>query len=163
LILCSVVYRDVTRQAKGLYRLKHVGGLGIGLAYLSRYNSGWFCHRLHPTKAVHWYLLHVWMTPAMRHLRLLYFLLTLWRMILWSPHPPEWLLLMIFLLRLLFIITTPVFRTISGTPKFVPTVLLHILQSPCKLNQCLMQLAPSDARRIPSSHSEQDMASRSTT
>jgi hypothetical protein len=39
-----VVYRDVTRQAKGLYRLKHVGALGSGLAYLSRYNSGWFCH-----------------------------------------------------------------------------------------------------------------------
>jgi hypothetical protein len=46
LILCSVVYRDVTRQAKGLYRLKHVGALGSGLAYLSRYNSGWFCHTL---------------------------------------------------------------------------------------------------------------------
>ncbi|PAN46236.2 hypothetical protein PAHAL_9G179000 [Panicum hallii] len=44
LILCSVVYRDVTRQAKGLYRLKHVGALRNGLAYLSRYNSGWFCH-----------------------------------------------------------------------------------------------------------------------
>jgi hypothetical protein len=40
-----VVYRDVTRQAKGLYRLKHTGALGSGLAYLSRYNSGWFCHR----------------------------------------------------------------------------------------------------------------------
>jgi hypothetical protein len=39
-----VVYRDVTRQAKGLYRLKHVGALGSGLAYLSGYNSGWFCH-----------------------------------------------------------------------------------------------------------------------
>jgi hypothetical protein len=39
-----VVYRDVTRQAKGLYRLKHVGALGSGLAYLSRYSSGWFCH-----------------------------------------------------------------------------------------------------------------------
>jgi hypothetical protein len=44
LILYSVVYRDVTRQAKGLYRLKHVGALRSGLAYLSRYNSGWFCH-----------------------------------------------------------------------------------------------------------------------
>jgi hypothetical protein len=44
LILCSVVYRDVTRLAKGLYRLKHVGALRNGLAYLSRYNSGWFCH-----------------------------------------------------------------------------------------------------------------------
>jgi hypothetical protein len=41
----SVVYRDATRQAKGLYRLKHVGALGSGLAYLSRYNSGWFCHK----------------------------------------------------------------------------------------------------------------------
>jgi hypothetical protein len=40
----SVVYRDITRQAKGLYRLKHVGALRIRLAYLSRYNSGWFCH-----------------------------------------------------------------------------------------------------------------------
>jgi hypothetical protein len=39
-----VVYRDVTRQAKGLYRLKDVGALGSGLAYLSRYNSGWCCH-----------------------------------------------------------------------------------------------------------------------
>jgi hypothetical protein len=44
LILYSVVYRDVTRQAKGLYRLKHVGALRNGLMYLSRYNSGWFCH-----------------------------------------------------------------------------------------------------------------------
>jgi hypothetical protein len=42
----SVVYRDVTRQAKGLYRLKHVGALASGLAYLSRYNSGWFCHNV---------------------------------------------------------------------------------------------------------------------
>jgi hypothetical protein len=32
LILHSVVYRDVTRQAKGLYRLKHVGALKSGLA-----------------------------------------------------------------------------------------------------------------------------------
>jgi hypothetical protein len=24
--------------------LKHVGALWSGLAYLSRYNSGWFCH-----------------------------------------------------------------------------------------------------------------------
>jgi hypothetical protein len=40
----SVVYRDVTRQAKGLYHLKYVGALGNGLAYLSRCNSGWFCH-----------------------------------------------------------------------------------------------------------------------
>jgi hypothetical protein len=40
----SVVYRDVTRQAKGLYRLKYVRALWNGLAYLNRYNSGWFCH-----------------------------------------------------------------------------------------------------------------------
>jgi hypothetical protein len=44
LILHSVVYRDITRQAKGLYRLKHVGALKSGLAYLSQCNSGWFCH-----------------------------------------------------------------------------------------------------------------------
>jgi hypothetical protein len=41
-----VVYRDDTRQAKGLYRLKHVRALESGLAYLSRYNSGWFCHMI---------------------------------------------------------------------------------------------------------------------
>jgi hypothetical protein len=46
LILLSVVYRDVTRQAKGLYRLKHDEALKRGLVYLSRYNSSWFCHRL---------------------------------------------------------------------------------------------------------------------
>jgi hypothetical protein len=40
----SVVYRDVTRQAKELYRLKYLGALRSGLAYLSRCNSGWFCH-----------------------------------------------------------------------------------------------------------------------
>jgi hypothetical protein len=40
----SVVYRDTTRQTKGLYRLKYVGALWNGLACLSRYNSGWFCH-----------------------------------------------------------------------------------------------------------------------
>jgi hypothetical protein len=39
-----VVYRDATRQAKGLYCLKYVGALWSGPAYLSRYNSGWFCH-----------------------------------------------------------------------------------------------------------------------
>jgi hypothetical protein len=44
LILLSVVYRDVTRQAKVLYRLKHEVALKRGLAYLSRCNSGWFCH-----------------------------------------------------------------------------------------------------------------------
>jgi hypothetical protein len=32
----SVVYQDATRQAKGLHRLKHVGVLKRGLAYLSR-------------------------------------------------------------------------------------------------------------------------------
>jgi hypothetical protein len=48
LILHSVVYRDVTRQAKGLYHLKHVGALKSGLAYLSRCNSGWFCHNGDP-------------------------------------------------------------------------------------------------------------------
>jgi hypothetical protein len=44
LILHSVVYRDVTRQAKGLHHLKYVGALERGLAYLSRCNSGWFCY-----------------------------------------------------------------------------------------------------------------------
>jgi hypothetical protein len=39
-----VVYRDATRQTKGLYRLKYVGALWSGLASLSRYNSGWFYH-----------------------------------------------------------------------------------------------------------------------
>jgi hypothetical protein len=43
----SVVYRDATRQAKGLYCLKYVGALWSGLAYLSRYNLGWFYHSLH--------------------------------------------------------------------------------------------------------------------
>jgi hypothetical protein len=47
LILHSVVYRDVTRQAKGLYRLKYVGALKSGLAYLSGYSSGCFCHTGH--------------------------------------------------------------------------------------------------------------------
>jgi hypothetical protein len=44
LILHSVVYRDITRQTKGLYRLEHVGSRRSGLAYLSRCNLGWFCH-----------------------------------------------------------------------------------------------------------------------
>jgi hypothetical protein len=48
LILHSVVYRDVTRQAKVLYRLKHEVALKRGLAYLSRYNSSWFCHTFAP-------------------------------------------------------------------------------------------------------------------
>jgi hypothetical protein len=38
--LVSVVYRDATRQVKGLYYLKHVGALWSGLMYLSGYNSG---------------------------------------------------------------------------------------------------------------------------
>jgi hypothetical protein len=33
LILHSVVYQDVTRQAKGLYRLKYAGALKSGLAH----------------------------------------------------------------------------------------------------------------------------------
>jgi hypothetical protein len=53
LILCSVVYRDVTRQAKELYHLKHVGALGSGLAYLSRYNSDWFRHTTSFHELVH--------------------------------------------------------------------------------------------------------------
>jgi hypothetical protein len=44
LILHSVVYRNVTRQAKGLHCLKYVGALERGLAYLSRCNLGWFRH-----------------------------------------------------------------------------------------------------------------------
>jgi hypothetical protein len=48
--MCSVVYRDITQQAKGLYRLKHVGALRNGLMYLSRYNSGWFYHTADPTR-----------------------------------------------------------------------------------------------------------------
>jgi hypothetical protein len=46
LILHSVVYQDVTRQAKGLYHLKYGGALKSGLAHLSRCNLGWFCHTL---------------------------------------------------------------------------------------------------------------------
>jgi hypothetical protein len=49
LILHSVVYQDVTRQAKGLHRLKYVGALESGLAYLSQCNSGWFCHTIQPS------------------------------------------------------------------------------------------------------------------
>jgi hypothetical protein len=44
LILHSVVYQDVTRQAKGLPCLKYDGALKKGLAHLSQCNSGWFCH-----------------------------------------------------------------------------------------------------------------------
>jgi hypothetical protein len=44
LILLLVVYQDVTRQTKELYRLKHDGALKRGLAYLSQCNSSWFCH-----------------------------------------------------------------------------------------------------------------------
>jgi hypothetical protein len=59
LILLSVVYRDVTRQANGLYRLKHGGALKRGLAYLSRCNSGWFCHNI--ILGIHLYCLsYVW-------------------------------------------------------------------------------------------------------
>jgi hypothetical protein len=47
LILLSVVYRDVTRQAKGLYRLKHAEACKWGLTYFSRCNSSWFCHIRH--------------------------------------------------------------------------------------------------------------------
>jgi hypothetical protein len=46
----SVVYWDATRQTKGLYRLKYVGALWSGLAYLSRYNSGWFWHSTGATR-----------------------------------------------------------------------------------------------------------------
>jgi hypothetical protein len=48
-----VVYQDVTRQAKGLYRLKYVGALWSGLAYLNRYNSGWFYHRCEDSLSSH--------------------------------------------------------------------------------------------------------------
>jgi hypothetical protein len=45
---CEVTLFDpvsvVSRQAKGLHRLKYVGALESGLAYLSRCNSGWYCH-----------------------------------------------------------------------------------------------------------------------
>jgi hypothetical protein len=41
----TVVYRDATRQAKGLHRSKYIGALERGLAYLNRCNSGWFCHK----------------------------------------------------------------------------------------------------------------------
>jgi hypothetical protein len=44
LILHSVVYQDVTQQAKRLYHLKYDGALKSGLTYLSQCNSGWFCH-----------------------------------------------------------------------------------------------------------------------
>jgi hypothetical protein len=54
-ILLSVVYQDVTRQAKGLHRLKHVGALERGLAYLSRCNSGWFCHNQDLKERHCWY------------------------------------------------------------------------------------------------------------
>jgi hypothetical protein len=40
----TVVYWDATRQAKGLYRLKYVRAFWNGLTYLSRCNSGLFCH-----------------------------------------------------------------------------------------------------------------------
>jgi hypothetical protein len=53
LILHSMVYRDVTRQAKVLYRLKHEVALKRGLAYLSRYNSGWFWHSWYQSEQVY--------------------------------------------------------------------------------------------------------------
>jgi hypothetical protein len=53
----SVVYWDATRLAKGLYRLKHVGALWSGLAYLSQYNSGWFCHKVRAAKSITPYVL----------------------------------------------------------------------------------------------------------
>jgi hypothetical protein len=48
----SVVYWDATRQGKGLHRLKHVGALERGLAYLSRCNSVWFCHRTRRIRSI---------------------------------------------------------------------------------------------------------------
>jgi hypothetical protein len=55
LILHSVVYRDITRQAKGLYRLKYVRALKSGLAYLSRCNSGLVLPQLvSELTSVHW-------------------------------------------------------------------------------------------------------------
>jgi hypothetical protein len=53
LILHSVVYRDVTRQAKGLHCLKYVGALERGLAHLSQCNSGWFCHSWYQSSQVY--------------------------------------------------------------------------------------------------------------
>jgi hypothetical protein len=50
----SVVYRDATRQTKGLYHLKYVGALWSGLACLSRYNSGWFYHSSEAQVRVSW-------------------------------------------------------------------------------------------------------------
>jgi hypothetical protein len=57
----SVVIRDATRQTKGLYSLKYVGALWNGLAYLSRYNSGWFCHNQEYDRvvALQAYVLHI--------------------------------------------------------------------------------------------------------
>jgi hypothetical protein len=55
----SVFYRDVTRHAKGLYRLKHVGARRSGLAYLSRCNSSWFCHTCNHYKDDGWDLCEV--------------------------------------------------------------------------------------------------------
>jgi hypothetical protein len=46
-ILLSVVYRDVTRQAKGVTPSEaRWSPRKRGLAYLSWCNSGWFCHSL---------------------------------------------------------------------------------------------------------------------
>jgi hypothetical protein len=52
-ILHSVVYQDVTRQAEGLHHLKYVGALERGLAYLSRCNSGRFCHNASSNPTLH--------------------------------------------------------------------------------------------------------------
>jgi hypothetical protein len=82
LILYSVVYRDVTRQAKGLYRLKHVGALRNGLAYLSRYNLGWFCHSNPSSLGDPWFrrtLLNFMLTRAT---------LRLWSVGLWGMRIP---------------------------------------------------------------------------
>jgi hypothetical protein len=67
LILHSVVYRDVTRQAKGLHCLKYVEALKRGLAYLSRCNSGWFCHNTHAgTRGARAEMTH-WRATLARH------------------------------------------------------------------------------------------------
>jgi hypothetical protein len=51
-ILLSVVYRDVTRQAKGVTPFEaRWSPRKRGLAYLSQCNSGWFCH----TEGVLWF------------------------------------------------------------------------------------------------------------
>jgi hypothetical protein len=61
----TVVYRDATRQAKELYRLKYVGALWSGLAYLSQYNSGWFCHTRMRENKIGWAEEHQWVTAVL--------------------------------------------------------------------------------------------------